>query len=141
MGSRPLHQEIINTHARSELVELTGVLRELLRRSGMVDGMIVVTVPHTTAGVMLNENADPDVRRDILQKLDQLVPQDEPFYEHDEGNSDAHLKTAMIGNSVTLLVESGRLVLGKWQGVWFCEFDGPRERRYLVKMVDFSGSG
>jgi len=98
--------------------------------------MVVAFVPHTTAGITINENADPDVKSDMLQKLSTLVPKHEPYYEHGEGNSDSHVKTALVGNSVTVLVEDGRLVLGTWQGVYFCEFDGPRQRELLIKVVD-----
>jgi len=102
------------------------------------DGMLIVYVPHTTAAVTINENYDPDVKHDLLRKLEVLVPQHEDYYRHDEGNSDSHLKVAMLGNSATMLVENGELVLGRWQGVYFCEFDGPREREFMVKLVDFS---
>ncbi len=94
-------------------------------------------MPHTTAAVTINENADPDVKSDMLHKLETLVPKHESYYQHGEGNSDSHVKTSLVGNSVTVLVESGRLVLGRWQGIYFCEFDGPRTRQMQVKVVDF----
>ena len=99
--------------------------------------MLIVYVPHTTAAVTINENADPDVKSDLLAKLSALVPQREAYYQHAEGNSDSHLKAAMLGHAVTVLVEGGRLVLGRWQGVYFCEFDGPRQRDLFVKPLTF----
>ena len=104
----------------------------------MLEGMLIVYVPHTTAAVTINENADPDVKHDMLKKLETLIPKDEPYYQHGEGNSDSHVKTSLVGNSVTVLIERGRLVLGRWQGVYFCEFDGPREREMMVKLVSFA---
>jgi secondary thiamine-phosphate synthase enzyme len=86
--------------------------------------------------VSINENADPDVKHDLLKKLESLIPQRESYFRHSEGNSDSHLKTALTGPSVTLIVEDGRLVLGRWQGIYFCEFDGPRERTYYVKVIE-----
>ena len=99
--------------------------------------MLVVYVPHTTAAVTINENADPDVKSDLLAKLSSLVPKNETYYRHGEGNSDSHLKAAMVGHTVTVLVEAGRLVLGRWQGVYFCEFDGPRQRELIIKALKF----
>ena len=96
--------------------------------------MIVVSGPHATAAVTINENYDPDVKHDLLAKLEKLVPMNEDYYEHVEGNSDAHVKAAMIGNSATILIDRGDLLLGRWQGVYFCEFDGPRERRVDIKI-------
>jgi secondary thiamine-phosphate synthase enzyme len=87
-----------------------------------------------TAAVTINENADPDVKADMLKKLESLIPKREPYYEHAEGNSDSHVKTSLVGNSATVLIEGGKLVLGRWQGIYFCEFDGPREREMLVKV-------
>lgn len=100
--------------------------------------MIIIYVPHTTAAVTINENADPDVKSDFLAKLSAMIPKNETYYEHNEGNSDSHVKTALVGNSATVLVERGQLVLGTWQGIYFCEFDGPRNREVLVKIVDFA---
>jgi secondary thiamine-phosphate synthase enzyme len=100
--------------------------------------MVIAYVPHTTAAVTINENADPDVRHDLLRKLEELIPKHEPYYQHGEGNSDSHVKTSLVGNSVTVLIEDGQLVLGRWQGIYFCEFDGPRTREMHVKVVSFS---
>jgi secondary thiamine-phosphate synthase enzyme len=129
-----LTTEKISTHERNEILDLTDRVSQIVRKSGVQDGLCVVYVPHTTAGVTINENADPDVKHDVLKKLSGLVPQDEPYYRHGEGNSDSHLKTALVGPSVTLIIDGGRLVLGTWQGIYFCEFDGPRTRTYHVKI-------
>jgi secondary thiamine-phosphate synthase enzyme len=128
----------LRTRHRNELIEITRDVQRLVADSKVADGMAIVYVPHTTAAVTINENADPDVKHDLIQKLDQLIPKQEPYYQHDEGNSDSHLKTSLTGNSVTVLIDDGKLVLGTWQGIQFCEFDGPRTREYLVKIVDFA---
>lgn len=96
---------------------------------------VLVFSPHTTAGILINENADPDVQSDFFAKLGHLVPKQEAYYRHDEGNSDAHLLTALVGTHVYVPVENGRLALGRWQAIYFCEFDGPRERRALVQVL------
>jgi secondary thiamine-phosphate synthase enzyme len=125
----------LRTSRRSELLEVTGRVQEVVDRSGVDGGVVVVQSLHTTAALTLNENADPDVRHDLLAKLEALVPHREPFYRHGEGNSDSHLKTSFFGPSLTLVVDGGRLVLGRWQGVYLCEFDGPRARRLAVQVV------
>jgi secondary thiamine-phosphate synthase enzyme len=125
----------VRTSRRAELLEVTGRVAEVVARSGVESGVVVVQSLHTTAALTLNENADPDVRHDLLAKLEEMVPQREPFYRHDEGNSDSHLKTSFFGPSLTVLVDGGRLVLGRWQGVYLCEFDGPRERRLAVQVL------
>jgi secondary thiamine-phosphate synthase enzyme len=130
-----LIKEQISTRSRSEVVDLTRRVREIVRGSGVKEGLCVVYVPHTTAAVSINENADPDVKHDVLRKLDEMIPQDEGFYRHNEGNSDSHLKTILTGPSVTLIIDGGELVLGTWQGLYFCEYDGPRRREYYVKIV------
>jgi secondary thiamine-phosphate synthase enzyme len=126
----------VTTHHRSEWVEITRQVEEVVRKQDVADGIVVVYVPHTTAGVCINENADPDVARDVLGKLDRLFPKDEPAFRHAEGNSDSHLKAIFTGSSVTVLAERGRLVLGQWQGIYLAEFDGPRSRTVLVKCID-----
>lgn len=136
MKPHRIHTEVIETTRRNEIVDVTERVQKLVRQRGLGDGLLIVYSPHTTAAVTVNENYDPTVKSDLLGKLSSLVPQNETYYEHDEGNSDAHVKTAMLGNSATVLVEDGKLVLGRWQGIYFCEFDGPRERRLLVKLVD-----
>jgi secondary thiamine-phosphate synthase enzyme len=124
----------LRTSRRTEMLEVTGRVQEVVDRSGVSAGMVVVQSLHTTAALTLNENADPDVQHDLLAKLESLVPRDEPFYRHAEGNSDSHLKTSFFGPSLTVLVDEGRLVLGRWQGVFLCEFDGPRPRRLAVQV-------
>ena len=113
---------------------ITGIISADLKKSGVHDGLCVVFVPHTTAAVTINENADPSVKRDILTKLAGLIPKEDDYH-HLEGNSDAHLKASLLGFSETLLVQDGRLVLGTWQDVYFAEFDGPRKRSYYVKIM------
>jgi secondary thiamine-phosphate synthase enzyme len=116
------------------LYDITFSVRDAIRQSGISSGLCVVYCPHTTAAITINENADPDVARDLLYSLDKAFP-DRPEFRHSEGNSAAHLKSSCIGASVTLIVESGEPVLGTWQGVNFCEFDGPRSRKYFVKIL------
>jgi len=130
----------VTSRSRCEIIDLTGQVEKIVREN-VKSGFVIVYVPHTTAGVTINENADPDVKSDFLKKLERLVPKTEPYYEHGEGNSDSHVKTALVGNSATVLVEDGRLLLGRWQGIYFCEFDGPRRREVYVRPVDLSGGG
>ncbi len=124
---------------RCELVDITGRLQALVERSGVGEGVLVAQSLHTTAALTVNENADPDVPRDLLAKLQELIPRREAFYLHAEGNSDSHLKTSFFGPSLTVLVHQGRLVLGTWQGIFLCEFDGPRERRVAVQLLEGGG--
>ncbi len=137
----PLLTEMVQTTVRNEMVEVTARIQKAIDRQRFKSGMVVAYVSHTTAGITINENADPTVKIDMLAKLEALVPQNERYYQHDEGNSDAHLKASMIGHSVTLLIEQGKLQLGRWQGVYLCEFDGPRERRLLIKMIELDHHG
>lgn len=123
----------LRTSQRSEMIDITDKIAEAARDSGVTDGMVTVFVPHTTAGVTINENADPTVVRDILSTLDKLVPRD-AGYMHGEGNSDSHIKASMTGSSVQVIVEGGRIALGTWQGIYFCEFDGPRSRKVWVSV-------
>ena len=129
--------ERISTSQRAEIMDLTPRVSELVRQSKVREGLCVVYVPHTTAAVTINENADPDVKHDLLKKLAAMIPHHESYYQHGEGNSDSHVKTSLVGNSVTVLIEGGKLILGTWQGIQFCEFDGPRTRSFLVKLVSF----
>ena len=108
---------------------------EALAESGVKSGILTVFVSHTTAGITINENADPDVTRDMLNILDRTIPWDHPDYKHSEGNTAAHMKASLLGNSTQIIVEEGRLQLGTWQGIYFCEFDGPRERKIRVKVI------
>jgi len=125
----------VKTHDRSEMIDITSDVRRAVEASGVSDGTVVVYVPHTTAGVTINENADPDVIHDVLAALDKAVPWRESFYAHCEGNSAAHVKSSMVGCSATVPVVGGRITLGTWQSVFFCEFDGPRTRRCLVTVT------
>ena len=124
----------ISTRRRVEFVHITPDVQRAVRDSGVKSGTCVVYVPHTTAAVTINENADPDVQRDITAQLERVVPH-QGGYHHTEGNADAHIKASMIGSSETLLVEDGAIVLGTWQGVFFCEFDGPRSRQVYIKVI------
>jgi secondary thiamine-phosphate synthase enzyme len=126
----------VRTTGRNQMLDVTSHLQKLMDREQVYEGMIVVFVPHTTAAITINENADPDVKTDMLTKLSSLIPQRDG-YDHAEGNSDSHVKASLVGNSVTVLIEGGHLLLGQWQGVYFCEFDGPRERQMHVKIVNF----
>lgn len=119
---------------RECFVNITDKVRAAVVQSGVEDGICVVYCPHTTAGITINENADPDVVRDLLLTLQKAFP-DRPEYRHMEGNSTAHMKASVIGSSATLLIEKGCVLLGTWQGVYFCEFDGPRSRKYYIKIV------
>jgi len=125
----------IKTNTRNSMIDITSRVQGIVSNSGISDGMCIVFVPHTTAGVTINENADPDVTSDILKELNKIVPFDDG-YDHCEGNSAAHIKASMLGFSQTVIVENGRLVLGTWQGIYFCEFDGPRNRKVYVKLVN-----
>ena len=118
----------LRTSNRSEMVDITGMVEEEGRKAGLREGMVVVYVPHTTAGVTINENADPSVCSDIQATLSRLIPYG-AGYSHLEGNADSHIKASLMGSSITVIVEGGKLRLGTWQGIFFCEFDGPRSRR------------
>lgn len=122
------------------MVDVTAQVQSTVSTTGLGDGEVIVYVPHTTAGVTINENADPDVVHDMLRQLDEMVPWQQPFYRHAEGNSASHVKASMMGSSVTVLVKAGRLVLGRWQGVYLCEFDGPRTRQMVVRLRSTSQS-
>lgn len=124
----------VATSQRTELVEVTAKVQKVVTQAGVKQGMCYLYVPHTTAGILINENADPDVARDITKSIDRLVPH-EGDYRHSEGNSDSHIKATLVGGSLHVFVENGKLVLGRWQGIFFFEFDGPRERQLHVKIV------
>jgi secondary thiamine-phosphate synthase enzyme len=123
----------VKTHAREEFLDITRDVRSAVRNSGIENGIALVFVPHTTAGVTINENADPDVKEDILMGLKKMVP-DSLAWRHAEGNSPAHVKAGLVGSSIHIIVEGGDLRLGTWQGIYFCEFDGPRDRNVFVKV-------
>lgn len=124
----------VRTTRREDFVEITDSVQKVLDQSRVQSGAAIVYVPHTTAGVTINENADPDVVHDMLLTLKRLVPKDAPGYRHAEGNSDSHVKASMMGSSCHVLVDQGRLVLGTWQGIYLCEFDGPRTRSVHVQV-------
>ncbi len=122
----------IRTNQQVEFVKLTSQVQKLLDESGVQEGICHVYVPHTTAGITINEGADPDVIRDMTMELNKIVPL-EDGYRHAEGNSAAHIKASMMGSSAAVIIDNGKLVLGTWQAIFFCEFDGPRRRRVLVR--------
>lgn len=124
----------LQTRRRTELVDITDRVQEVVRRSGIRSGIVVVYSPHTTAGLTVNEHADPAVREDIGDTLDDLVPR-RRTYKHLEGNADSHVKTSLVGPSLSLIVEDGKIQLGTWQGIFFCEFDGPRTRKVWIKIL------
>lgn len=131
-----MHELTIQTQQRDQMIEITAQVQRLVQAQAVDNATVVVYVPHTTAGVTINENADPDVVHDTLKRLDKMVPWREPFDRHAEGNSASHVKASMMGSSVTVIVRGGRVRLGRWQGVWFCEFDGPRTREVWVSIRD-----
>ncbi|MCR2807131.1 secondary thiamine-phosphate synthase enzyme YjbQ [Paenibacillus soyae] len=134
--SAKLRMYTLSTNQRDQMAEVTPQVREAIRESGVKDGYAIVYCPHTTAGIAINENADPDVVRDVLRRLDELYPWEHPKDRHAEGNTAAHLKAIQTGTSQTVLIHDGKPVLGTWQGIYFCEFDGPRTRKFYVKIVE-----
>jgi secondary thiamine-phosphate synthase enzyme len=124
----------ISTPDQTIMLDITSKISELVTKNGINNGICHVFVPHTTAGLTINENADPDVRVDIIKELNSIVPFNDN-YKHSEGNSAAHIKASLVGSSENIIIENGRLQLGTWQGIFFCEFDGPRRRQVWVKLV------
>jgi secondary thiamine-phosphate synthase enzyme len=124
----------VASRSRCELIDITDKIRDCVKHSEKRDGVCYVFVPHTTAGVTINEGADPDVKRDIVKTLEKVFPE-QGDYRHAEGNSDAHIKTMLTGNSSVILIEDGKLLLGTWQAIYFCEYDGPRNRRVSIKII------
>ena len=129
-----MHTLHVRTERRTQLVEITPEVQAVVTKAGVESGICHLYVPHTTAAIAINEHADPDVASDVEAALDRLVPLRGP-YKHSEGNSDSHMKAILVGATQTVFVENGRLVLGRWQGIFFCEFDGPRERKLYMKIV------
>lgn len=129
-----IRQLRVKTNARTELIDITQAVQRLVGESGIRSGFCHIHVPHTTSGITINENTDPNVGRDMLKELNKVIPFDDN-YGHSEGNSAAHIKSTLVGVSQAVMVEEGRLALGTWQALFFCEFDGPRDRRVLVKIV------
>ncbi|PZE20794.1 secondary thiamine-phosphate synthase enzyme YjbQ [Paenibacillus xerothermodurans] len=130
-----IHTLHLRTQHRDEMIDITDRVIGLLKQDAIQDGLAVIYSPHTTAGITINENADPDVKRDVLMRLDEVYPWKHPQYRHAEGNTAAHLKAITTGSSHTVLVAGGKLMLGRWQGIYFCEFDGPRERTFRVQFI------
>ncbi|MDD3471507.1 MAG: secondary thiamine-phosphate synthase enzyme YjbQ [Syntrophaceae bacterium] len=124
----------VTTSMRVQFVDITAAIGDIIQKSGVTDGLAIVYSPHTTAGVTINEAADPSVVSDIINKLGELVPKNDR-YRHAEGNSDSHIKASLMGSSVSIFVKESKPVLGVWQGVFFCEFDGPRNRKVFVKII------
>ena len=125
----------VKTRERTELIDITSDINRIVQKSGVAQGLCMLYVPHTTSAVTINESADPSVKSDILMILNQIVPW-EANYRHMEGNSPAHVKSTLVGPSEVIAVENGRLVLGTWQGIFFCEFDGPRNRKIHVRIME-----
>ncbi|MEK6744797.1 MAG: secondary thiamine-phosphate synthase enzyme YjbQ [Nitrospirota bacterium] len=129
-----IRQLRVKTNAKTELVDITQGVQRLVTESGIRSGLCYVYVPHTTSGITINENTDPNVGRDILKELNKVIPFDDN-YGHHEGNSAAHIKSTIVGVSKAVMVDEGRLALGTWQSIFYCEFDGPRDRRVYVKVM------
>ncbi len=124
----------IKTTSRSEIIDITDKIQKVISDSKIKSGICIIYIPHTTAGIIVNENYDPSVRIDILEALEKIAPLS-ARYKHTEGNADSHIKTSVVGSSVNLLIEEGQILLGSWQGIMFCEFDGPRNRKLVVKII------
>jgi secondary thiamine-phosphate synthase enzyme len=129
-----MQQLTVKTQSQTEMIDITRQVQKSIEAAGFQDGLCVLYVPHTTAGITINESADPSVRRDILKVLNQMVPW-QADYRHMEGNSPAHIKSTLVGASQLVVVEKGQMVLGTWQGIFFCEFDGPRSRKLQIKFI------
>ncbi|SDN31428.1 secondary thiamine-phosphate synthase enzyme [Fictibacillus solisalsi] len=130
-----LQRFTIQTHNRDEMLDITETVRAYIQEQGVQEGVLYVYCAHTTAGITINENADPDVKSDMLMRLDEVYPWEHPKYRHGEGNTASHLKASTVGSSQPVIINDGDLVLGTWQGIYFCEFDGPRTRNYFVKVI------
>ena len=125
----------VRTNRRCQMIDITSQVAEVVIESGIQNGTAMVFCPHTTAAITINENADPDVQHDLLLTLEELLPKNRPGYRHCEGNSDAHVKTSLVGTSELVMIQDGRLTLGTWQSVFFCEFDGPRSRSVHIQIA------
>ncbi|WP_260412566.1 secondary thiamine-phosphate synthase enzyme YjbQ [Alkalihalobacillus sp. TS-13] len=131
-----LYKQSIETHSRDEMLDVSSTLKELIKKSGIANGVAYIYCAHTTAGITINENADPDVKHDMLMRLDEVYPWEHAKYKHAEGNSASHMKASTVGSSQMVIIEDGEPILGTWQGIYFCEFDGPRTRNYYVKIME-----
>ncbi|GGD87384.1 secondary thiamine-phosphate synthase enzyme YjbQ [Paenibacillus nasutitermitis] len=125
----------LRTSRHDEMIDITREITAIVSKEGVQSGLAVIYCPHTTAGITIQENADPDVKHDVLMRLDEVYPWEHPKYRHAEGNTASHLKAITTGTSQTVIIDQGRLLLGRWQGIYFCEFDGPRSREYYIKLI------
>jgi secondary thiamine-phosphate synthase enzyme len=130
-----IHSFSLRTNQHAMMINITHQVESIIQQANIHDGIALIYCTHTTAGIMINENADPDVKHDLLMRLNELVPWKHGQDRHAEGNTAAHLKALFVGNSQMVPIQSGKLLLGQWQGVYFCEFDGPRERKVIVKII------
>lgn len=135
-----LKKFILKTDQRDQMIEVTRKVEEFISEYGIRDGAVLVYCPHTTAGITINENADPDVKRDMLRRFDEVYPWEHRLDRHMEGNTAAHMKASTVVSSQYVIIDSGRLLLGTWQGIYFCEFDGPRTRNFYVKVIGSESS-
>jgi len=135
MQSSKIYTMEVSTRERTQLMDITGEVERIVSQCGVKEGICHLYVPHTTAGLTINENADPTVAADMLMELNKVIPFDDG-YRHGEGNSAAHIKSSLMGVSLSVFITGGRLLLGTWQGLYFCEFDGPRQRKVMVKVVE-----
>ncbi|PLT35014.1 secondary thiamine-phosphate synthase enzyme YjbQ [Bacillus sp. V5-8f] len=126
----------LETAKRDDMIEVTGDVQKFISEAGLESGTALVYCPHTTAGITINENADPDVKQDMLRRFDEIYPWSQTLDLHDEGNTAAHMKASTVGSSQQIIIHQGKLVLGTWQGIYFCEFDGPRNRHFFVKLME-----
>ncbi|WP_096202614.1 secondary thiamine-phosphate synthase enzyme YjbQ [Bacillus sp. FJAT-45350] len=126
----------LRTNKRDEMIDITNEVSKAVNETTTKEGLVIIYCPHTTAGITINENADPDVKHDMLMRLDEVYPWEHPKYRHLEGNSASHLKASTVGTSQTIIIHQGELILGTWQGIYFCEFDGPRTRNYFIKVIE-----
>ncbi len=133
---KKLFSHDLRVNKEQTMVSITDIIEEDIKKSGIKDGIVIVFCPHTTAGITINENADPDVVRDIIYGFEKVYPTRDKDYKHFEGNSHAHMKASTMGASQTLIVDDGKMILGIWQDIYFCEFDGPRDRKFFVKIME-----
>ena len=131
-----LYKHSLTIEKRQTMIDITDIIREDVRNSNVKDGIAIIYCPHTTAGITINENADPDVVRDLVYGFEKAYPTDDKNYRHFEGNSHAHMKSSTMGASQTFIIDDGKLILGTWQDIYFCEFDGPRNRSFYVKVIE-----
>lgn len=135
-----MEEQSLQTEDNAHFVDVTETIQEFVNRSGHSTGVVQMYVPHTTAGATINENADPSVVHDVLADLERLVPKAQSYYRHREGNSSSHTRASLVGSSVMIPFKNGELKLGRWQGIFFCEFDGPRRRRFLLSIIASTSS-